>query len=122
MTLRISTAYQPNCLPVFGGVSGLANGAVRQGRYCCSLDRSVFFRLHQDEGSGALTNLPMFPSKVVSRKWDVADKTAIVAGLRQPLRSESPVLHIGGQSALAQWKMGGLQDNGLAAGVMSLQR
>jgi len=33
-----------------------------------------------------------------------------VTGIATAFRSESPVLHIGGQSALTQWKMGGLQD------------
>src|SRR5438105_4759834 len=33
-----------------------------------------------------------------------------VTGIATAFRSESPVLHIGGQSALVQWKMGGLQD------------
>ncbi len=33
-----------------------------------------------------------------------------VTGIATAFRSESPVLHIGGQSALNQWKMGGLQD------------
>src|ERR1700739_153465 len=36
--------------------------------------------------------------------------TNAVTGIATALRSESPVLHIGGQSALVQWKMGGLQD------------
>src|SRR6201997_1450469 len=36
--------------------------------------------------------------------------TNAVTGIATALRSESPVLHIGGQSALNQWKMGGLQD------------
>src|SRR5579863_1544064 len=36
--------------------------------------------------------------------------TNAVTGVATALRSESPVLHIGGQSALVQWKMGGLQD------------
>jgi acetolactate synthase-1/2/3 large subunit len=36
--------------------------------------------------------------------------TNAVTGIATAFRSESPVLHIGGQSALAQWKMGGLQD------------
>ena len=36
--------------------------------------------------------------------------TNAVTGIATALRSESPVLHIGGQSALPQWKMGGLQD------------
>jgi acetolactate synthase I/II/III large subunit len=36
--------------------------------------------------------------------------TNAVTGIATALRSESPVLHIGGQSALSQWKMGGLQD------------
>jgi acetolactate synthase-1/2/3 large subunit len=33
-----------------------------------------------------------------------------VTGIATAFRSESPVLHIGGQSALSQWRMGGLQD------------
>src|SRR4029077_5463919 len=36
--------------------------------------------------------------------------THAVPGIATAFRSESPVLHIGGQSALVQWKMGGLQD------------
>jgi acetolactate synthase-1/2/3 large subunit len=36
--------------------------------------------------------------------------TNAVTGIATAFRSESPVLHIGGQSALSQWKMGGLQD------------
>jgi acetolactate synthase-1/2/3 large subunit len=36
--------------------------------------------------------------------------TNAVTGIATALRSESPVLHIGGQSALSQWRMGGLQD------------
>jgi acetolactate synthase-1/2/3 large subunit len=36
--------------------------------------------------------------------------TNAVTGIATALRSESPVLHIGGQSALTQWRMGGLQD------------
>src|ERR1700730_15895817 len=36
--------------------------------------------------------------------------TNAVTGIAPAFRSESPVLHIGGQSALNQWKMGGLQD------------
>ena len=36
--------------------------------------------------------------------------TNAVTGVATAFRSESPVLHIGGQSALSQWKMGGLQD------------
>lgn len=36
--------------------------------------------------------------------------TNAVTGIATAFRSESPVLHIGGQSALNQWKMGGLQD------------
>jgi acetolactate synthase-1/2/3 large subunit len=36
--------------------------------------------------------------------------TNAVTGIATAFRSESPVLHIGGQSALTQWKMGGLQD------------
>jgi acetolactate synthase-1/2/3 large subunit len=36
--------------------------------------------------------------------------TNAVTGIATAFRSESPVLHIGGQSALAQWRMGGLQD------------
>src|SRR6201998_232029 len=36
--------------------------------------------------------------------------TNAVTGIATAFRSESPVLHIGGQSALAQWKMQGLQD------------
>ena len=36
--------------------------------------------------------------------------TNAVTGIATAFRSESPVLHIGGQSALGQWKMGGLQD------------
>src|SRR6202163_4762940 len=36
--------------------------------------------------------------------------TNAVTGIATALRSESPVLHIGGQSALVQWRMGGLQD------------
>jgi len=36
--------------------------------------------------------------------------TNAVTGIATAFRSESPVLHIGGQSALVQWKMGGLQD------------
>ncbi|MCW1842736.1 thiamine pyrophosphate-binding protein [Prosthecomicrobium hirschii] len=36
--------------------------------------------------------------------------TNAVTGVATAFRSESPVLHIGGQSALSQWKMQGLQD------------
>src|SRR6202171_2349934 len=36
--------------------------------------------------------------------------TNAVTGVATAFRSESPVLHIGGQSALVQWRMGGLQD------------
>jgi acetolactate synthase-1/2/3 large subunit len=36
--------------------------------------------------------------------------TNAVTGIATAFRSESPVLHIGGQSALSQWRMGGLQD------------
>src|SRR6516162_11223626 len=36
--------------------------------------------------------------------------TNAVTWIATAFRSESPVLHIGGQSALNQWKMGGLQD------------
>jgi acetolactate synthase-1/2/3 large subunit len=36
--------------------------------------------------------------------------TNAVTGIATAFRSESPILHIGGQSALVQWKMGGLQD------------
>jgi acetolactate synthase-1/2/3 large subunit len=36
--------------------------------------------------------------------------TNAVTGIATAFRSESPVLHIGGQSALVQWRMGGLQD------------
>jgi acetolactate synthase-1/2/3 large subunit len=36
--------------------------------------------------------------------------TNAITGIATAFRSESPVLHIGGQSALVQWKMGGLQD------------
>ncbi len=36
--------------------------------------------------------------------------TNAVTGVATAFRSESPILHIGGQSALSQWKMGGLQD------------
>ena len=36
--------------------------------------------------------------------------TNAVTGIATAFRSESPVLHIGGQSALGQWQMGGLQD------------
>jgi thiamine pyrophosphate-dependent acetolactate synthase large subunit-like protein len=36
--------------------------------------------------------------------------TNAVTGIATALRSESPILHIGGQSALSQWRMGGLQD------------
>src|ERR1700726_4275700 len=36
--------------------------------------------------------------------------TNAVTGIATAFRSESPVLHIGGQSSLNQWKMGGLQD------------
>ena len=36
--------------------------------------------------------------------------TNAVTGIATALRSEIPVLHIGGQSALSQWRMGGLQD------------
>ncbi len=36
--------------------------------------------------------------------------TNAITGIATAFRSESPVLHIGGQSALGQWKMGGLQD------------
>src|SRR6201987_4602538 len=36
--------------------------------------------------------------------------TNAVTGIATAFRSESPVLHIGGQSALVQWKMGSLQD------------
>lgn len=36
--------------------------------------------------------------------------TNAVTGIATAFRSESPVLHIGGQTALSQWKMGGLQD------------
>src|SRR5438132_6715771 len=58
--------------------------------------------------------------------------TNAVTGIATAFRSESPVLHIGGQSALAQWKMGGLQDlphvdlmrpiTKFAATVMSTER
>src|SRR5687768_11975778 len=36
--------------------------------------------------------------------------TNAVTGVATAFRSESPVLHIGGQTSLNQWKMGGLQD------------
>ena len=36
--------------------------------------------------------------------------TNAVTGVATAFRSESPILHIGGQSALGQWRMGGLQD------------
>ncbi|MBI3709414.1 MAG: thiamine pyrophosphate-binding protein [Proteobacteria bacterium] len=36
--------------------------------------------------------------------------TNAITGIATAFRSESPVLHIGGQSALTQWRMGGLQD------------
>jgi acetolactate synthase I/II/III large subunit len=36
--------------------------------------------------------------------------TNAVTGIATAFRSESPVLHIGGQTSLGQWKMGGLQD------------
>ncbi len=36
--------------------------------------------------------------------------TNAITGIATAFRSESPVLHIGGQSALVQWKMQGLQD------------
>jgi acetolactate synthase I/II/III large subunit len=36
--------------------------------------------------------------------------TNAVTGIATAFRSESPILHIGGQSSLGQWKMGGLQD------------
>src|ERR1700686_2823141 len=36
--------------------------------------------------------------------------TNAVTGIATAFRSESPVLHIGGQSALVQWRMGGLPD------------
>jgi len=36
--------------------------------------------------------------------------TNAVTGIATAFRSESPVLHIGGQSALVQWRQGGLQD------------
>src|SRR6202041_3610615 len=36
--------------------------------------------------------------------------TNAITGIATAFRSESPVLHIGGQSALSQWRMGGLQD------------
>src|SRR5262252_8206927 len=36
--------------------------------------------------------------------------TNAVTGIATAFRSESPILHIGGQSALNQWRMGGLQD------------
>ena len=36
--------------------------------------------------------------------------TNAVTGIATAFRSESPVLHIGGQSALVQWRMQGLQD------------
>jgi acetolactate synthase I/II/III large subunit len=36
--------------------------------------------------------------------------TNAITGIATAYRSESPVLHIGGQSSLSQWKMGGLQD------------
>ncbi len=36
--------------------------------------------------------------------------TNAVTGIATAFRSESPVLHIGGQTSLSQWKMGGLQD------------
>jgi len=36
--------------------------------------------------------------------------TNAVTGIATAFRSESPVLHIGGQSALVQWRIGGLQD------------
>lgn len=58
--------------------------------------------------------------------------TNAVTGVATAFRSESPVLHIGGQSALTQWKMGGLQDlphvdmmrpiTKFAATVMSTER
>src|SRR5207237_9224629 len=58
--------------------------------------------------------------------------TNAVTGIATAFRSESPVLHIGGQSALTQWKMGGLQDlphvdmmrpiTKFAATVMSTER
>ena len=58
--------------------------------------------------------------------------TNAVTGIATAFRSESPVLHIGGQSALSQWKMGGLQDlphvdlmkpiTKFAATVMSTER
>jgi acetolactate synthase I/II/III large subunit len=36
--------------------------------------------------------------------------TNAITGIATAFRSESPVLHIGGQSSLSQWKMGGLQE------------
>lgn len=36
--------------------------------------------------------------------------TNAVTGIATAFRSESPVLHIGGQTSLSQWKQGGLQD------------
>jgi acetolactate synthase-1/2/3 large subunit len=58
--------------------------------------------------------------------------TNAVTGIATAFRSESPVLHIGGQSELGQWKMGGLQDlphvdimmpiTKLASTVMSTER
>ncbi|MGQ7791138.1 thiamine pyrophosphate-binding protein [Faunimonas sp. B44] len=36
--------------------------------------------------------------------------TNAVTGVATAFRSESPVLHIGGQTSLSQWKQGGLQD------------
>ena len=58
--------------------------------------------------------------------------TNAVTGIATALRSESPVIHIGGQSSLAQHKMGSLQDlphvemmssiTKFSAGVMSTER
>src|SRR5271166_1765309 len=36
--------------------------------------------------------------------------TNAITGIATAFRSESPILHIGGQGALTQWRMGGLQD------------
>ena len=58
--------------------------------------------------------------------------TNAITGIATALRSESPVIHIGGQSSLAQHKMGSLQDlphvemmssiTKFSAGVMSTER
>jgi acetolactate synthase-1/2/3 large subunit len=58
--------------------------------------------------------------------------TNAITGIATAFRSESPVLHIGGQSSLSQHKMGSLQDlphvemmtpvTKFAAGVMSTER